>query len=934
MSAIAETNNAVVVSMTPAGEVVVQGQASSASPATSESPTRTTEASPLRPRDAALTKTKLFTLSGDGTWTEIGVGTAKVEAAAESDSDSENTDSEVVRLVVEACEESAEVLLSTPLVADDIYQVQKSTILVWSDPQLGHDMAASFNTPEGCAHIMDQIRAYQETHRPAEDPLAQPSLAGESSDGRGEARSPWAVCRENLPALKLAVANNKHRFGAYVRDTADVLPALTRLFGQCEDNGDKVGQQHVSDIIMGLLQPPFNTESAILGLLVSEGAIDDTIDMVQHYLASAPADGDRPQPPAYAGKAERRGRFKNPARLPIAVVARAHYLFSLQWLRDLLPLLLDEGDAGGGGAPLAVYILRLRYELFSEVCEADVLGACIARTRDAHGASQSADEAAAAVSPPAASPAQQQLPSSVALLPMLHELSTSVKNAMIPLEPKEDLFVGCIESGLLGFLSACLAIVMRTAASPPSAAAAAEQAEHVSRIADIACHCFGYAGNAARIFLLKEAYELRAEAPHAPIMVQLLRCAALIEAPLCQQALFDAVIHACVGLQTGQQLLNVSALGTTMRLNVVAYIVEGVLPKEVAQDRAEVAPLDEAPLAVVARRSGEAAVAALAESGVEAVTTHASLKLLLFLAKRYSNVHGAGLGAIFNSCGTVSAIDGILSGADSRGGKGYYTSAAIKSAAVSLLAEIAVAKYAPLAQLVVDHAQVLAKVVDLFRRSKRRRSIAASCAAHFFAAVVQAYDEPDAVSSRMISPTSIFATRFMTANNSSSTRPAAAAAAKPGNAALDALVKTLLAEHGDALKATAEDLHDALGQIAAGAKPAGSFSHGSDPHAPMADPAVQFDQMMAEFAGEGTGSCNDSNRALGRSPASSVAPGDASGGADADDDDADEEPFHLRRTKSVRTIPADGAQPAAAPAVDGETDEPMLKRSRSEEHIS
>jgi len=53
------------------------------------------------------------------------------------------------------------VLLSTPVVVDDVYVIQREAIVVWSDPELGREMACSFNCVEGCKVISDAIKAYQ-----------------------------------------------------------------------------------------------------------------------------------------------------------------------------------------------------------------------------------------------------------------------------------------------------------------------------------------------------------------------------------------------------------------------------------------------------------------------------------------------------------------------------------------------------------------------------------------------------------------------------------------------------------------------------------------------------------------------------------------------------------------------------------------------------
>ena len=81
--------------------------------------------------NAPLTMTKLFTVAGDdGSWTEIGIGVASVTV----DDTAPNAADHVARLDIIALDGSDEVLLSTPIVDDDIYVVQRQAIIVWSDP--------------------------------------------------------------------------------------------------------------------------------------------------------------------------------------------------------------------------------------------------------------------------------------------------------------------------------------------------------------------------------------------------------------------------------------------------------------------------------------------------------------------------------------------------------------------------------------------------------------------------------------------------------------------------------------------------------------------------------------------------------------------------------------------------------------------------------
>jgi hypothetical protein len=413
-----------------------------------------------------LTKTKLFTQGEEGSWTEIGVGIARIDYAsansnggnASSNGDGANGNGssptspaapspaalEPPRLIIESLEEyegehQREMLLSTPLSADDIYQVQKGTILIWTDPELARDMAASFHTADGCRYIMskiDEYRAQQQALRP--DELVGPSsvTSGGSTGTDPYANvSPWSVSRENLQALRLGVQNNRQRFAAVVRDNQDFGVQLTNLFVDCRSRSDASGQQIIAEIVYALLNPPFCLDNRILGQFVDECTIENTIDAVQYFL------GRRDRASGFVSAEERREGFRNPAGLPELLVRRTHFIASIQRLKDLLPLQLDETDAAQAGL-LTVYVLRLRYELLCEVVQPDsTLGATL-QLNDKEPLSDTI------------------IAGMLEVVPLLHELTTGIRNSAIPFEPKESLLTAATNQGLLKYATSAFRLLL------------------------------------------------------------------------------------------------------------------------------------------------------------------------------------------------------------------------------------------------------------------------------------------------------------------------------------------------------------------------------------------------------------------------------------------------------------------------------------------
>jgi hypothetical protein len=409
-----------------------------------------------------LTKAKLFTVaSEDGSWTEIGVGTVAIRLDAttgDDSSDDSDDDPPGARMDVVSIEEEKEVLMSTPLVEDDIYVVQHGTILVWSDPEIGRDMALSFNTPEGCKLTTDAIVKYQsqcrELKRKAEreaasggaasttaasesdagrqdtTPNAMRQVSGVSSEGAEDHASPWSVTRANLTGIALALQNNVRRFALHLRETDKFAASIAALFRACVQDDDINSANIIGRIVVGLLGPPFNTDGRILSQFIDNDVIDHTLDIVQHAL------GRRTVESGFVDAATRRAKFRNPCNLPAAVVTKIHVLYAAQSLKDLVPLLLDEGDAAGNSL-LAVFLLRFKFGLVNDILRHDT---CLPN---------------AFVCPET----HADLGTMRTFIAFLHDVSKTIKNAMVPFDAKESLYEEMFSCGVLEYARRALSVL-------------------------------------------------------------------------------------------------------------------------------------------------------------------------------------------------------------------------------------------------------------------------------------------------------------------------------------------------------------------------------------------------------------------------------------------------------------------------------------------
>ncbi|KAG5456907.1 MAG: hypothetical protein BJ554DRAFT_3216, partial [Olpidium bornovanus] len=84
---------------------------------------------------------------------------------SESESRAENTADGVSRgfladdavFIVVRSEADASELVNTRIIKDDIYQRQQDTLIVWTEPSDGRDLALSFENIEGCFAVWHQI---------------------------------------------------------------------------------------------------------------------------------------------------------------------------------------------------------------------------------------------------------------------------------------------------------------------------------------------------------------------------------------------------------------------------------------------------------------------------------------------------------------------------------------------------------------------------------------------------------------------------------------------------------------------------------------------------------------------------------------------------------------------------------------------------------
>lgn len=532
--------------------------------------------------EAPLTKATLLTFTEmERPWLSVGEGVVAVEVSIEgaeppppptaggkvgkaetSELTSALVSQRVGRLVMVDLTDADEVLLSTPIDVEGLFQVQDGKLLMWEDAQLGRTMAFNFDSEEGCQHVLRIINDFQrseQARKAAEEDVTNSGTASALPGGKAGAAGVqkltdrFAVSVANLPGIHDAVNSNPIVFGIYVRDDMTYFRQLAGLFEERRAAGDAQSLDHIAQITLRLMGTPYNSEGKVLGQFMESAYVDKCVDIVQYAL------GRKDRESGFVSLEERRASFKNPLALPESILQRIHLLYSAMYLRDLLPLSLDEGD-GGSPCVLNILLLRFKFTLISEICTKPEF------LRHAFEVSQLEDADSASL---------------YALVDFVHDISKLIKNSPIPFDMKEDLYQTIIQDGLFLFCNAvlrrglkdveaenattCADVANRGGGSVSERSAAAKAVEAAC---DIVSHSL-FIVPSSREALKTECRER----PHDCTLTLAMKCLTLMRNSSALQAAYDVVQGAAVGIAAMQ--LYQASMNLGAQRDIVRFWIEG-----------------------------------------------------------------------------------------------------------------------------------------------------------------------------------------------------------------------------------------------------------------------------------------------------------------------------------------------------------------------
>jgi hypothetical protein len=243
---------------------------------------------------------------------------------------------------------------------------------------------------------------------------------------------------------------------------------------------------------------------------------------------------------------------------------------------------LEDGDAMSSSI-LTSYLLRFKFLVLSEICRTEGLlssamqRCCIPISEVQFGSSQT-------LSPEDAVRLSNDLAEGWDLIGLLHDASKTIKNSLIPFDPKEEMFSLLMEQGLLSFTSKMMAaglLVLRS--SSLETGNFRSTCQGVQHCCDIVAHCTTF-NQYARSALLEEVSLWRrqssmAESPvlHQPLLTSVLDVLCVCSDRSCSQAAYDAVYSCAIGLLQGNNAPPpLQSMTAPTRRRILKYWVEGM----------------------------------------------------------------------------------------------------------------------------------------------------------------------------------------------------------------------------------------------------------------------------------------------------------------------------------------------------------------------
>ncbi|KAL4852743.1 Serine/threonine-protein phosphatase 4 regulatory subunit 3 [Chlorella vulgaris] len=314
--------------------------------------------------EPAPQRVKVYRLNEEGLWDDKGTGHVSVELLEGNTS---------VGLVVMGEGESPRPLLIHRITRDTTYQRQgDDTIITWTDPEIGTDIALSFQEVRGCSYIWEQVLHVQESSgsSPRIGPISGPpqslshvrslgmssamddfDTAGryeEMVSGLGPHMEPGSSGSVELPEPEMASLREiaraltevslfqRERLAQQLAQRQGYLTRLLSVFRMCEDLEDEESLATLFTIFKHIV---LLNDTGLFDLLFDEAHVMDLVGALEYEPDIKPE-----QRPKHREFLREQAVFKEV--VPISdpkIRAKIHQTYRMGYLKDVvLPRLLDD----------------------------------------------------------------------------------------------------------------------------------------------------------------------------------------------------------------------------------------------------------------------------------------------------------------------------------------------------------------------------------------------------------------------------------------------------------------------------------------------------------------------------------------------------------------------------------------------------------------
>eukprot|EP00882_Tetradesmus_deserticola_P028001 GHRQ01031162.1.p1 GENE.GHRQ01031162.1~~GHRQ01031162.1.p1 ORF type:complete len:462 (+),score=128.54 GHRQ01031162.1:435-1820(+) len=298
-----------------------------------------------------LHRVKLYKLNETGGWDDKGTGLVSIGPMEFA-----NHASNSVGLVVLG-EETQKMLMVHRILHEDIYNRQDETIITWTDPDIGTDVALSFQEGQGCNAIWQHIVRVQNDADP-KHPDHRRRVIDEFDGPVGHLDGDYlhhdvadmaGAAHVELPAAETANLEEIAKVLAHVPPmqrervaqllmTPNYLRKLLDIFRQCEDLEDTPSLHHMFRLMRSIIML---NDTQLLDELLKEEHVMGVIGCLEY-------DPDLQAPQQHRNFLQTAVVFKEV--VPITsqeVLGKIHQTYRIQYLKDvILPRSLDDATYG------------------------------------------------------------------------------------------------------------------------------------------------------------------------------------------------------------------------------------------------------------------------------------------------------------------------------------------------------------------------------------------------------------------------------------------------------------------------------------------------------------------------------------------------------------------------------------------------------------